>query len=74
MKISEIKTYITPKTTGYTATAGLVLSVMSGVSKNRSFRKFHKPAAYATAAITALHIGLIEYNHYKWKKESKKQL
>ena len=58
----------TPKTTGYTATVGLGLSIASGVSKNKSFRKTHKPLAYITTAITALHIGLVEYRHYKYKK------
>ena len=59
---------ITPKTTGYAATVGLGLSVWSGVSRNRNFRKTHKPLAYITALLTAIHIGLIEYYHHKYKK------
>ena len=70
MKITPLKSnqYITPKTTGYAATAGLVLSAWSGASKNKSFRKKHKPIAYITALLTSVHIGLIEYYHYKYKK------
>ena len=59
---------VTPKTTGYAATAGLGLSVWSGISKNRNYRKQHKPLAYITAVLTAIHIGLIEYYHHKYKK------
>ena len=59
---------ITPKSTGYAATVGLGLSVWSGVSRNKSFRKTHKLLAYITAALTLLHIGLIEYYHHKYKK------
>lgn len=65
MKINSI---ITPKTTGYVATASLGLATVSGISKNKTFRKTHKPLAYITAVLTALHIGLIEYYHYKFKK------
>lgn len=65
MKISSI---VTPKSTGYAAAAGLVMSVASGVTKNRVLRRTHKPAAYAAAVLTAVHIGLIEYYHHKYKK------
>lgn len=70
MKVSPVRqqSILTPKTTGYAATAGLALSVMSGVSRNKSFRKMHTPMAYLTAALTAIHIGLIEYYHHKYKK------
>lgn len=70
MNIQKIDTskFITPKTTGYAATAGLGLSIISGVTKNKSFRKAHKPIAYLSALFTAIHIGLIEYYHHKYKK------
>lgn len=64
MKINSI---ITPKTTGYAATAGLGLSIYSAVSKNKGIRKSHKPIAYITAGLTAIHIGLVEYYHHKYK-------
>ena len=59
---------LTPKTTGYSATAGMMLTVLSGISKNKTLKKAHKPFSYVTAGLTALHIGLIEYSHYKYKK------
>ena len=69
MKVQPVKStpLLTPKTTGYGATAALGLSVLSGVSKNKSFRKSHKFFAYLAMALTALHIGLIEYYHHKLK-------
>ena len=67
MKISSLKSYITPKTTGYTAAGGIVLTALSGFSKNKSLKKAHKPLAYVTAALTAVHIALVEYNYYQWK-------
>lgn len=70
MKVSPIQQnkYITPKTTGYAATTGIVWSIYSGISKNKSVRKTHKPVAYISAVLTAAHIALIEYNHYKYKQ------
>ena len=69
MKVLNITNnkYITPKTTGYAAAVGIGLSLFSGALNNKNIRKFHKPLAYASVALTAIHIGLIEYNHYKWK-------
>ena len=61
MNIDKIQTYITPKTTGYTAAAGLGVTVISGITKNKSVRKMHKPFAFITALFTLVHIGLIEY-------------
>lgn len=72
MKVNPIQQIITPKTSGYAATVGLGASVVSGVSKNKNFRKMHKPLAYMTAILTALHIGLIEYYHHKFKSNSEK--
>ncbi len=58
---------ITPRTTGYAATVGLGLSIWSGISKRKQVRRTHKPIAYITALLTALHIGLIEYYKHKYK-------
>lgn len=74
MKASSVNSIITPKTTGYAATTALGLAVWSGVSKNKTFRKQHKPLAYLTAILTAIHIGLIEYYHHKYKKCNKLHL
>lgn len=70
MQVSPIKqnSILTPKTTGYSATVGLGLSIASGVSKNKNFRKAHKPLAYFSAVMTLIHVGLIEYYHHKYKK------
>lgn len=68
MQVSKVNSIITPRTTGYAATAGLAFSVWSGLSKNKSIRKTHKPVVYITAALTALHIALIEYYRHKYKK------
>ena len=68
MKIQSVNKIITPKSTGYAATVGLGLSVWSGISKNKTLRKKHKPLAYITAGLTAIHIGLIEFYHHKYKK------
>lgn len=59
---------INVKTTGYTAAGSLLLSVGSGVLKNKSARKIHKPFAYLTAFFTLVHIGLVEYNNHQYKK------
>ena len=69
MKVEKISQYITPKTTGYAATAGLVLSAASGFSRNKLFRKTHKPIAVITTILTGMHIGLVEYYHYKFRKK-----
>ena len=73
MKIFSISNnkYITPKTTGYASATGIALTLLSGITKNKSFRKSHKPLAYLSTGLTALHIGLIEYNYYNWKKTNK---
>ena len=60
---------LTPKTTGYTATAGMALTILSGVTKNKTIRKQHKMIAYLTAIATALHISLIEFYHHKYKTQ-----
>lgn len=71
MKISPINQIVTPKSTGYSATLALGMATLSGVSKNKSFRKMHKPLAYISAVLTALHIALIEYYHHSYKKGKK---
>ncbi len=72
MKINSIQQVITPKTTGYAATAGVGISIYSGISKNKNIKKFHKPLAYITTVLIALHIGLIEYYHNKFKSKKEK--
>lgn len=71
MKVDSVRrnnSIITPKTTGYAATTALGLAVCSSVSKNKTFRRQHKNLAWITAILTAVHIGLVEYLHSKYKK------
>ena len=70
MKVNTINSAIlTPKSTGYAAAAGIGLSVLSGLSKNKAIKKTHKPLSVLTAFFTILHIGLIEYYNYKFKNK-----
>ena len=69
MQVDTIQSQIiTPKTTGYASVACLGNAVLSGISKNKAYRKTHKSSAYIGALITAVHIAQIEYHHYKFKK------
>ena len=49
------------------AAAGIGLTILSGISKNKTFKKTHKPLSIFSALATILHIGLIEYYHYKYR-------
>ncbi|MBR6127467.1 hypothetical protein IKQ21_07270 [bacterium] len=72
MKVSPIDNkYITPKSTGYASAVGLAVAAVSGISKNITLRKIHKPVAYFSAILTIIHIALIEYNHFAWKHKDK---
>ena len=71
MKISSINQIVTPKSTGYSATLALGMATLSGVSNNKSFRKMHKSLAYVSAALTTIHIALIEYYHHSYKNGKK---
>lgn len=67
-KYSQSKPFLTPKNTGYAASAAMALNCVRAFSKNKTVIKTHKPLGYISAALTALHIGLIEYYHHKYKK------
>lgn len=69
MKVEKIfnNTIVTPKTSGYTAAAGLGLALISGVCKNKTVKKAHKSIAWITALATIFHIAQIEYLHHKFK-------
>ncbi len=69
MKVEKIQSIVTPKTTGYCAAGSLGFAVLSGVSKNKTFKKLHKPFALVSTFFTLLHIGLIEYYHHKFKNK-----
>ena len=68
MKVNSIQSQIfTPKTTGYASAVGMGITLLSGLSKNKAFRQVHKPASLLTVLLTILHVGLIEYYHYKYR-------
>jgi len=69
MKIDKIQPYINSKTTGYAAAAGVGLTVLSGITKNKSVKRFHKPMAFMSIFLTALHIGITEFYHYKYRNK-----
>lgn len=56
------------KTTGYLAAA---LAVGSGIAGGNKKIKLHKKLAYVAAALTALHIGIVEWFHCKKRNEVK---
>lgn len=68
MKVQPVKqTIFTPKTTGYASAAAMGWCVLSAVSKNKTFKKSHKPSAFAAMLLTVFHIALIEYYNYKYR-------
>ena len=65
---THTKYVLTPKNTGYLATGALLITTARAFSKNKSITKSHKIFGYITAALTLLHIGVVEYLHHKYKK------
>lgn len=62
------KHFLTPKNTGYTAAGAMLLTGVRAFSRKKSVVKSHKLLGYIASALTAVHIGLIEYYHHKYKK------
>ncbi len=68
MKVSPVHPSIfTPKTTGYASAAAMGACVLSAVSKNKTFKKMHKPLSLAAVLLTVFHVGLTEYYNYKYR-------
>ena len=67
-RIDGSTSWITPKSTGYAATAAMILSGTRAVSKNKFVQKYHKPISYVALTLTALHIAVVEFYHHKYKK------
>ena len=63
------KPLLTPKNTGYAALGAMALTTLRATSKNKTIKSSHKTLGWITVALTALHIGLIEYYHLKFKKK-----
>ena len=59
---------INSKTTGYAAAAAMVIATARGFTSQKPVVKTHKVWGFITAGLTLLHIGVVEYLHYKYKK------
>ena len=62
------KPLLNPKNTGYMAAGALLITTIRGFSKAKPITKSHKILGYISAALTLLHIGVVEYLHHKYKK------
>lgn len=62
------KPFLTPKNTGYAAAGALALTTIRAISNKKAVTKSHKFLGGITAALTLLHIGVVEYLHSKCKK------
>ena len=62
------KPLLTPKNTGYAAAGAILLSTTRAFSKSKTITKTHKFLGYLSAILTLLHIGVLEYLTYKYKK------
>ena len=62
------KPKLTPKNTGYMAVGAMALTSLRAFSKSKTVRKTHKVFAWLSVALTALHVGLVEYYNLKFKK------
>lgn len=59
------------KISGYSS---LGFGVASIIAAKQHKIKAHKSLAYLTAATALWHVGLIEYNHYKFKHKKKDEI
>ena len=62
------KSVLTPKNTGYAAAGAIGFATIRSFSNNKNVRKSHKWIGYLAGILTLLHIGVVEYLHYKYKK------
>jgi hypothetical protein len=69
-KVSENnrRPFLTPKNTGYLAAGALVLSSARAFNKSKPVVKDHKYIGFVATFLTLLHIGVVEYLHFKYKK------
>jgi len=59
---------LTPKNTGYAAGVAMLAAGLRACSKKKGVVKTHKIIGYIAILLTLLHIGIVEYLHYKYKK------
>ena len=62
------KPLLTPKTTGYLAAGAMIVTTARAFTAAKPIKKSHKILGLITAALTLLHIGVVEYLHHKYKK------
>lgn len=63
------KSFINAKTTGYVATAGVGLSILSGITKNKFLRKNHKTFAGISVLGIISHILIVSGKHRQKKND-----
>ena len=59
---------LNPKNTGYAAVGAMLVTTVRAFTNQKSITKSHKTWGFITAGLTLLHIGVVEYLHYKYKK------
>ena len=62
------KPLLNAKNTGYIAASTLLATTLRSFSKAKPITKSHKFLGLFSAIMTLLHIGIIEYQRYKYKK------
>ena len=62
------KPFLTPKNTGYAAAGAILLASTRAFNHSKPITKTHKFIGYLASFLTLLHIGVIEYLHFKHKK------
>ena len=69
-KVDQVykKPFLNPKNTGYAAAGAMIVTTARAFMSSKSVKKSHKTWGFITAALTLLHIGVVEYLHHKYKK------
>jgi hypothetical protein len=62
------KPILTPKNTGYLATGAILVTSIRAFTNTKPITKSHKIFGLISIGLTLLHVGLVEYLHYKYKK------
>ena len=65
---TQNKPFLTPKNTGYAAAGALFVTTARAFTNKKAIAKSHQFWGGITAALTLLHIGVVEYLHHKYKK------
>ena len=65
---TQKRPFLTPKNTGYAAAAAMLVTSTRAFTAKKPIAKSHKIMGVITAALTLLHLGVVEYLHCKYKK------